>query len=219
MMPNNVFSLVPLPAPYLAPRTGVRFSAAAGSSDTHFGGRALGDASAGLQYQLWTCFTDGINVYLQPQNGPAFIQLPNVNAVWVALAFDQSSNVTIPYVDKNGSLFYYWFDSTIPGYTTSAVAGGPFTRVFAAFDDARVPMLTGSDVVIVYPKGGNIVSRQQRDRFGTEYTLGPSPGTLVQFGMNSKYRMQFQFAGTQKGSGDVPPAEYQLNVAGALNVP
>lgn len=218
MMPNNVFSLVPLPAPYLAPRTHPRFNAAAGSSDQHFGGRALGDASQGIQFQLWTCYTDGINVWLQPQNGPAFIQLPNVNARWVALAFDQSSNVTIPYVDNQGNLFYYWYDTTIPGYTTSSVAGS-YSRVFCAYDDARVQMLTGADVVIVYPKAGNIVSRQQRDRFGTEYTLGPSPGTLVQFGMNSKFRMQFQFAGTQKGSGDVPPAEYQLNVGGALNVP
>lgn len=219
MMPNNVFSLVPLPAPYLAPRTGVRFNAAAGATDTHFGGRALGDASAGIAYQLWTCFTDGDNVWLQPQNAPAFIQLPHVNAKWVALAFDQSSNVTIPYVDGAGNLYYYWYDTTIPGYTTSQVAGTGYTRVFAAFDDQRVPMLTGSDAVIVYPKAGNIVARQQRDRFGTEYTLGPAPGTLVQFGMNSKYRMQFQFKSVQSASGDVPPAEYQLNVGGAINVP
>lgn len=217
MMPNNVFSLIPLPAPYLKPRTRPRFLSTTGLSDVHYGGRAIGDASLGVTYQLWTAFTPGDgNIWLSADQVAPFPYLIGVNPAWLAIAFDQSSNVTIPYVDKTGVLSYYWYDSTIPGYRTTVVGAG-YTRCFAAFDDNRVQMLTGSDVIIVYPRAGNIIARQQRDRFGVEYTLGAAPGTLVQFGMNSQYRMQFQFQGAQNAG--LPPAEYQLNVGGAYNGP
>lgn len=219
MMPDNVFSITPLPSPYLTPRTTPRYNAAHGTVDTHLGGVALSDASKGIVFQLWTCFTDGINIWLSAPNTAAFIILPNVNALWVALAFDQSSIVTIAYVDNQSRLFYYWFDSTISGFRTSQVAGS-YSRVFASLDDNRVQELTSSDVIIAYQRAGSVYSIQQRDRFGVEYTLGAAPGTLVQLGMNLKFRIQFAFQSIQNsGRADVPPVEYQQNVGGVLNVP
>lgn len=217
-LPGNALSLQPLYAPFLAPRTGVRFDPAHGLVDTHWGGRAFGDATAGISYQIWTCRSDGVNIYLSAPSVSEFILLPNVNAVWVALAIDQSAHAFVAYVNAAGSAFYYWYDTTIPGYTTTALPG-PVGKVFACFDDIRVPEITVADVILAYVRGQTLYYRQQRDRFGVEYNLGLAPATLVQMGMNSKFRLQFRFQGTQNVSNDVPPAEYQLNVNGAINVP
>jgi hypothetical protein len=216
MLPNHVLSTRPIPAPFLPPRTNIRFSAQAGMSDTHYGGIAIGDPSHGLSYQLWTCYTDSTgSVYLQAPNTPPFVQLANVGAVWVALAFDQNARVFIAYAQKNGSAFYYWFDSTISGYRTTALSG-VVPRVFAALDDARPLEISSSDVVLAYVRAGILYFRAQRDRFGVEYTLGTAPATLVQIGMNRVNRFQFAFQNVQ-GNSVLPPAEW--NPALGFNEP
>ena len=175
-------------------------------SDVHYGGVALGDASQGLTYQLWTCFTDGNNVWLSAPNTSAYIILAGVGATWVALAIDQNSRVFIAYSTLLGAASYYWFDSTIPGYRTSALSG-VVPRVFASLDDNRPALLTSSDVLLSYVRGNELYLRAQRDRFGVEYDLGVAPATLVQIGMNHVDRFQFQF---QTGSGEtsLPPVEF-----------
>jgi hypothetical protein len=208
MLPNNALSSTVLSAPFLAPRAGVRFDAAHGLTDTHLGGIALGDASAGISYQLWTARADGANVYLSAPNTPEFPLLANVNAAWVALAIDQSAREFVAYADINGNASYYWYDTTILAYRTSALAG-VIPRVFAALDDSRPLELGSSDVILAYERAGHLYYRQQRDRFGTEYDLGSIPGiapsTLVQIGMNAKLRFQFAFQGVQIAG--LPPGE------------
>lgn len=208
MLPNNALSNTPLPAPFLAPRTAVRFDATHGLTDTHLGGVALGDASQGISYQLWSARADGANVYLSAPNTPEFVALPNVNAVWVALAIDQSAREFVAYADSNGNASYYWYDTTILAYRTSALAG-VIPRVFAALDDSRPIEIGSSDVILAYERAGHLYFRQQRDRFGTEYDLGAVPGispsTLVQIGMNAKLRFQFAFQGVQIAG--LPPGE------------
>lgn len=210
MIPNNVLSTTPEPAPFLPPRTGVRYSAVAGSNDVSFGGVAIGDPSQGIAYQLWTAFTDGANVWLEAPNTPAFIYLANVGAVWVALAMDQNARPFVAYADKNGNASYNWFDSTIPGFRTSTL-GGTVPRVFAALDDSRPALLASSDVVLAYVRAGTLFLRAQRDRFGIEYNLGAAPATLVQIGMNHGDRFQFAFQNVQ-GNSAVPPAEFHPGV-------
>lgn len=207
MIPNGILSTTPVPGPFLPPRTNIRFSASAGERDTAFGGVALGDPSQGLQYQLWSCFTDGVNICLEAPNAPAFIQLANVNAVWVAVAFDQNARVFIAYSNAVGQASYYWFDSTISNYRTS-VLSGVVPRVFAALDDYRPALLQSSDVLLAYERTGILFLRAQRDRFGVEYNLGAVPATLVQIGMNHVDRFQFAFQNVQGGARSVPPAEY-----------
>lgn len=210
MIPAATLSSVPLPAPFLPPRTNIRFSAVAGLSDMHYGGVALGDPSLGITYQLWTAFSDGVNIYLTAPNTVPFVQLAGVNAVWVGLAMDQNARVFLTYADKNGNAFYYWFDSTIPGYRTTAIPGIVF-RPFATLDDSRVVELVSSDVILAYVRAGVLYFRAQRDRFGVEYTLGAAPATLVQIGMNSRNRFQFAFQNVQ-GGGGLPPAEWNLGL-------
>jgi hypothetical protein len=208
-LPNNTLSSTPLPAPFNFPRQSVRYSAVAGMSDVHLGGVALGDPSQGLSYQLWQCYADSVgNIWLTAPNTPAYAILPNVGAAWVALAFDQNSRVFIAYATSSGNAFYYWFDSTIPGYRTSNLTGD-ILRVFAALDDNRPITISGSDVILAYVRLGVLYMRVQRDRFGVEYTLGNALATMVQIGMNAGFRFQFAFQNAQ-GTDPVPPAEYTL---------
>jgi hypothetical protein len=206
MLPGNVLSTTPEPAVFLLPRTGIRFSAASGLSDISFGGIALGDPSAGIIYQLWTAFIQNGSIWLSAPNTPPFVLLPGVGAVWVALAFDQNARVFVAYSLANGSSFYYWYDSLVSGYVTSALPGF-VPRVFAALDDVRPAEASSADVILAYVRAGELYFRAQRDRFEVEYDLGPSPATLVQIGMNHGNRFQFAFQNVQ-GSHSVPPAEF-----------
>ena len=210
MIPAHSLSSTPLPSAFLPPRTNVRFSATAGLSDTHFGGVALGDPSQGITYQLWTASTDGVNISLSAPNTPPFVFLAGVHAVWVALAIDQNARAFIAYATNVGTAFYYWFDSTIPGYRTTQIPGLVF-RPFATLDDNRIAELVSSDIILTYVRGGTLYFRAQRDRFGVEYTLGAAPATLVQVGMNNKFRLQFAFQNVQ-GIGGLPPAEWNLGL-------
>jgi hypothetical protein len=206
MMPSNALSSVPLASAFLPPRTGVRLSSAAGQSDQHYGGVAIGNPSLGISYQLWTAFIEGSDILLQAPNTPAYVILPGVAATWVALAFDQNSRVFIAYSTAGGAAFYYWYDSTISNYTTSALAGlSP--RVFAALDDSRPAEASSADILLVYVRLGQLYFRQQRDRFGVEYNLAAAPALLVQIGMNRVNRFQFAFQDTQNAR-SLPPAEF-----------
>lgn len=210
MLPNNALSSVPLPAPFLYPRNTVRFSQAAGQFDVHYGGIAIGDASQGLSYQVWQAYSDGTNVLLTAPNTAPFIQLANVNPVWISLAFDQNARPFIGYVTANGNAFYYWFDTIANAFVTSELSsGGSYKRIFSALDDLRPGNTSGSDIILAYTRGGQLYIRVQRDRYGVEYDLAALPeGQLVQIGMNLKWRFQFGFQGIQTNTGGLPPAEY-----------
>jgi hypothetical protein len=119
---------------------------------------------------------------------------------------DQNARAFLTYADKNGNAFYYWFDSTLPGYRTTAIPGVVY-RPFATLDDNRVVELASSDIILAYVRAGVLYFRAQRDRFGIEYTLGAAPATLVQMGMNNKFRLQFGFQNVQ-GNHVLPPVEY-----------
>ncbi len=216
MLPNNVLSSRAINGPFVPPRTNIRFSAANGLVDTHLGGIALGNTSQGIAYQLWTAEIVGSDIMLSAPNTPQFALLSGVDAVWVALAIDQNAREFIAYADANGNASYYWYNTTIPGYTTTALTG-PVYRPFAALDDNRLLESGTSDVILAYVRSGTLYMRVQRDRFGTEYNLGAAPATLVQIGMNEVDRFQFAFQNVQ-GSARVPPAEFQLNTGGVINV-
>lgn len=218
MIPNAILSSTPIPAPFLAPRTGVRFSLASGMTDTHFGGIALADPSQGITYQLWTAAIRGADIALSAPSVPEFTLLSGVNATWVALAMDQNAREFVAYADILGNASYYWFDSTIQAFRTSTLPG-VVPRVFASLDDSRTAELGNSDIILAYERAGHLFFRAQRDRYGTEYDLGAVPGispsTLVQVGMNLKWRFQFAFQGVQ--SPGLAPAEW--NVGLGINEP
>lgn len=207
MLPNSTLSLTPQPAPFLPPRGNTRFSLLSGQSDVHFGGIHLGDPSQGVSVQLWTAFIVNNDILLSAQNTPAFVRLPRVNAAWVALAFDQNAREFIAYADKLGNANFFWFDTLINNFRTTAIAG-VVPRVFAAFDDSRPIQLSQSDVILAYVRSNELFFRAQRERFGVEHDLGAAPATMVQIGMNHANRFQFAFQNVQ-GNSVLPPAEWK----------
>lgn len=220
MMPNNALSSTPVPGNFLPPRTQPRVSAAAGTADQAYGGVAIGDASQGIRYQVWTAYADPSgNLWLEAPNTAAYEFLPGVGAAWVALAFDQSARIFLAWSTSTGAASYYWYDSTITAYRVSTLVGY-IPRIFASLDDARPAQSTQSDILLVYELSGQLYMRQQRDRFGVAYDLGtaPSGAPLAQIGPSTVNRFQFAFKSTQ-GNVGLPPVEYQLNVGGVINVP
>ena len=210
MLPNAALSSTVEYAPFLPPRTSVRFSSAAGAQDIHYGGVALGDPTQGIQYQLWTAYISGGDIWLSAPNTPAYKFLPGVGATWVALAFDQNAREFLAYSTESENAYYYWYDSTIPGYTTTALPGS-VPRVFAALDDARQQESSTADIILAYERTGELYFRAQRDRYGVEYALGAFAATLVQVGMNEVFRFQFAFQNVQ-GVHSLPPAEFNPGV-------
>ena len=177
--------------------------------DYSLGPIALGDPSHGLTYQTWTLRSDGSNIYLSAPNTPEYVFFAGTAAVWVALAFDQNGRVFIAWTaNQVGQSYYYWYDTTIPGYRITALSG-TVKRVFAMLDDPRTAESSSNDILFTYVRLGVLYLRQQRDRFGVEYNFGAAPGNLVQFGMNHKLRMQFAFLNTD-GGGGLPPQEYRM---------
>lgn len=208
MIPDNVLSDTPIEAGFLPPRTGTRFSALYGRTDSHYGGVAIGDTSLGIQYQLWSAIVNGPNIDLVAPNTPQFTLLAGVNAEWVALAFDQNARVFVAWCTAAGALSYYYFDTLTNQYKTSSVPTNPIYRCFAALDDARPEESSIADVLLAYVKpDGNLALRAQRDRYGVEYVLGAAPAVLVQIGMNRGNRFQFAFQNVQ-GDAVLPPAEF-----------
>lgn len=212
MLPGNVLSTTPIVGNFLPPRQTVRSMPALGMVDVHYGGIAIGNPTAGLQYQLWTAQALPGGIYLSAPNTPQYAILPGVAALWVALAFDQNARPFIAWADKNGQCSYYWYDTVGLNYVTSLVSGLVY-RPFATLDDARPPQLQTSDVIFAYVRSGELYFRAQRDRYGVEYDLGPAPASLqlAQLGMNTRNRVQFAFQNVQ-GTSKVPPAEFTVGV-------
>lgn len=210
MMPQNVLSDRPISAPFLAPRNTTRFSTIAGQSDVHNGGVAVGDPSQGISFQTWTAFISGGDIWLGAPNTPAAPFLTGLHAAWVGVAFDQNARIFLTWADLFGNASYYWFDSTISNYRISTLSGLIF-RPFACLDDSRPIQVDQADVLLAYVRAGVLYFRQQRDRYGIEYTLGTAPATLVQIGMNQVNRFQFAFQNVQ-GNSVLPPAEWNLGL-------
>lgn len=207
-MPNNTLSSQPIVGTFLPPRTVLRNTPALGLLDYHMGPVALSDPTLGIAYQLWQVRADGVNIYLSAPNTPEFVVLAQP-ALWVALAFDQNGNVFIAWTaDEVGDSYFYWFDTTIPGYRITALSG-PVVRVFATLDDPRPIEFQNDDVILAYTRLGTLFYRQQRDRFGIEYNLGAAPGLLVQLGISHVLRLQFAFQNTT-GNAGIPPKEYTM---------
>lgn len=118
MIPTGGLSSTPQPA---------QFSERVNSTlqpliDYEMGGRAINDASAGLQYQLWRVRVDEGVVYLGPDGGneqPAFIRS---GISEIALAFDQNMQPVIAFT-QGGQAWLWWFDGTVPGMVFTSIPG------------------------------------------------------------------------------------------------
>jgi len=193
MIPQNVLSTTPDPDAFRPPHDRVKERLI----DYELGGRAIQDPSEGLEVKVWTAEAD-------EQTGSIMLSAPGVTPVEVlvvpgvqeiSLAFDQNMQPALAYVTADGA-FLYWFDATLPGFTTLALpAGSRSPRI--SLDDKRATQTAISDIVLAYIRGDKLYARAQRDRFSIEYELAEIPlaeyRELGQIGMNVGALPRFQF--------------------------
>lgn len=191
MMPNNVLSSRTIEAPFLAPRD-LRTRR---DTDYEQGGIAIQDASQGMQVQTWRGRIVGNDIVLDAPSVAETTVLTIADGIQdFAFTFDQNMNLFITYLtQENVGAYFYWFDSLISGYRTTLldeVTNAPR----CSLDDKRALETTSSDIILAYIRDDSLMMRVQRDRYNIEYNLLADFGDsrLVQIGMNTKNRFQFQ---------------------------
>lgn len=193
MLPQEVLSTEPVPAQFRYPRNVPR----APLIDYEYGGVALNDATKGLRYQVWKGEYIDEQIVLSAPEVPAFalLDLPNVSEF--GFTFDQNMNPFVAYELTTGEARFYWFDSTIPGFTTTTLPAGSMSPR-CALDDNRALQIPVSDIILAYVREGSLYFRAQRDRYLVEYLLSSSIGDsrLLQVGLSEQLRFQFQLSST-----------------------
>lgn len=186
MIPNQILSTIPIPRPYLEKVNDFNLPLI----DYEMGGVALNDASQGLQVKLWTLYMVGDDVTISAPDVAPTVVFTAQNITEISLAFDQSMQPVIAYVQAEEARLY-WFDTTIPGYTNTILTGAVSPRV--SLDDKRPLFVPLSDVIVGYVKDNNLYFRAQRDRYLIEYLLKSNVNaTLVTVGMTTNLRFKFK---------------------------
>lgn len=199
MMPGNALSLVPKSTGFQYPDNIPVYN----TTDYQMGGIGIADSSQGLQVQPWFLELSGTvtsnNVVISAPNTQPTILFSAPNITEISLAFDQNMRPAVAYVSQ-GNPYFWWYDTTIPGYTIITLVAG-ITNPRCTLDDKRLREidLGLSDIILAYIRSNSLYMRQERDRFTVEYFLGslssvPGP-TLNKIGMNLINRLQFQIFG------------------------
>lgn len=189
MMPDKVLSTQVIAAAFLAPRDQPKHPLI----DYSLGGVAIQDASQGLRSKIWTGEMVGDTVTLSaPGVTPVgFLSVSGITEF--SFTFDQNMNPFITYA-TGGSCFYYWFDTTLGAYVTTALPAGS-ANPRCSLDDPRDLQSAASDILLAYIRAQTLCLRAQRDRYLIEYALGDiGSQLLLQVGMNRVNRFQFQLA-------------------------
>lgn len=171
----------------------------------HWGPVAVQDPSQGLLVRLWTARALGPDILLSAPGVPETVAYTHTHDILeLSLAFNQNGDPHFAFVDTQGDPYLRWYDPTVPGMTTTALAAGTINPRLG-FDDARPINVASSDIILGYVRDGVLRYRLQRDRFATEYTPtvgdGGSPAAatgLRHISMNSGLRFEFM----TDGSGD-----------------
>lgn len=201
MIPNESLSPILQWAPFQYPDNIPVYN----TTDYQLGGIGIADASQGLQVQAWFLELSGTptlnNVVISAPNTQPLILFSAPDITEISLAFDQNMRPAVAYVSQ-GNPKFWWYDTTIPGYTIISLSSGTISPR-CTFDDkrARDVNLGLSDIILTYIYNHNLCYRQERDRFTIEYVLYPNIDVLIanpvinKIGMNAIERLQFQLFG------------------------
>jgi hypothetical protein len=188
-LPHNQLSAVAYPSGYLHPDDHARVNTL---YDYERGGVALNDASAGIDGYDWKAWVEGDDILVAraPYDSPTTL-ITAAGTTWISLAFDQNMRPALAYMQA-GACKLYWYDTTIPGATTSTFAD--CTSPMLCMDDKRQGADSYNDILFFYVRAGSIRYRQQRDRYVTERTLVAVPaGYILQVGMAQNLRVQIRY--------------------------
>ena len=202
--PDNQLSTRPLPhqlaggkVRYLPPRT----------VSLEDGPVAEQDPSEGMRYQEWMAQITPEGVFLEAENTPARLLLPNPSGTItdIAIAFNQNADLHYVWVDDGVARFRY-YDTVTSQMETMTLPEGVRTPKLT-MDDKRNTQTANNDIVLTYRRGNSVYFRLQRDRFLIERDPTeplPEPersqqranialaGGIVKFGMNRQWRLQWQ---------------------------
>lgn len=160
--------------------------------DWEIGGWNISDPTKGGNIRGWKCYTDGTDVWIETIEEPIYRYkwLTGSGITEVTFSFDQLMRPTVAYVE-GGVMKMRWYDTLATDYTTTTYEGCAFPWITR--DDKRTMQSPISDVMVFYVRAGVVYYRQQRDRYGVEYTLidtgDPAAKTLL-LGMNEGLRLQ-----------------------------
>jgi len=159
------------------------------------GGIGLADTSEGLAYQVWTgeiiynSETGLDDIWISADNLSPYVDHSAAGISELSIAFNQNMVLHYVYVE-DGETKLYWYDSSLPGMTTTSF--GTVTTPRLTLDDKRDSQNNISDIVFAYLREGDLYHRLQRDRFETEYLLKTGVNLeLTKVGMNTGNRLQF----------------------------
>lgn len=167
--------------------------------DYELGPIGISDASEGVDFQVWRL--DWISDEEAPNYGD-FILTPElqgtaatiINVSGVAncgFAFDQNGRPAICWELEAGGSFYYWYDPTIPGFTTTALEAGAWSPRMC-LDDHRASQSWTNDVILAYMVGADIYYRQLRDRYTVARLWKAGVGGPLNFlGMTNILRVEY----------------------------
>lgn len=191
MLPDGVLSTTPVTAGFLSPRDAPPQPLV----DYELGGVGISDPSQGLMLKSWRMrWVDGEFIADAPAVAPTVL-LTRAGVTEFSFTFDQNMKPFITWVEAAGA-FYYWYDTTVNAYRTVALSSDVITPK-CSLDDKRINQLVRSDIILAYIRAGALCYRQQRDRFGVEYTLkADAGGYLRRVGMNNVWRFQFEIGQT-----------------------
>lgn len=168
--------------------------------DFEAGGIAISDGTEGLDVQIWSLVYDddegsptyGDFTITGESTGEVYVPINVPEVVRVGLAFNQNMDPFIAYEDRDCNAKFYWYDTFIADYTTSTLPAGS-KYVACCLDDHRITQTGTSDIIIAYIRSGALYYRQERDRFGVEYTLDADVGAgiLYKVGMTKNLRLKF----------------------------
>lgn len=190
MLPQNAISEPAYSAAFLEPDSNPYLAL----TDYEKGGVGISNASQGRLVRNWTCFVDGVDVYVAPAEDLATrtLILSGSDITTVSVAFDTNMNVALAYM-RAGVLNLYWYDTLVGHYVTTSYPDCTSGRV--GTDEKRPSLEAISDVIFAYVLGDVLYWRQQRDRYTVEYTAGPAGGAqLTRIGMSVLNRFQFELA-------------------------
>jgi len=193
MFPQDVPSDPFVPSPFLPPqniqlnpKTKVAYE---------LGGVGLQDSTQGLMVQTWKGEVIGDNVVLSAPNTPPTVVYSEPGITEMTFTFDQNMQPFLAYMVNFEVCKFRWFDGTISQFVVTTLPAGSFSPR-CSLDDKREIANTFSwnDIIVTYIRNGTIYFRKQRDRYTVEYQFatGFTFHILGNFGMNIKYRLQWQ---------------------------
>lgn len=159
-------------------------------------GAELNDPSQGWQVRNWRARVAVNDVMLSGfpyTTETVLLTIPGITEL--SLSFDQNVQPAIAYKTAAGA-FLYWYDTTIPGYTTITLPAG-ITSMYLTMDDKRPIGQFYNDILLFYLRANALYYRQQRERFTVERLLKTyvEPVSYISAcGMTKGLRMQLHIA-------------------------